>query len=483
MSEVAYNDLREYIEACKKIDGWRQIDGADWKEEIGALSEATAELIPNPPMLIFDRIKDYPAGFRAVSLLLATSKRVALSLGLPIEKSKLELVRLAVSRIKGVKGIPPVEVGSGPVMENMMTGDEVDIFRFPVPLYHQADGGRYIGTGDSVLNRDPDSGYVNMGTYRIQAHEKNLLGLWMSPGQQGRQICQRYWDQGQSCPVVATFGAEPLQFMASHSKLPWGKSELEFLGGLRGRPCEVIKGPLTGLPIPAHAEIAIEGEVPPPGVESHAEGPFGEWPGYYSGGTLGTGELQPVIRIKAIYHRHDPIILSDPPLWPGAVKHGLSMGSGILWNQLENIGIQDIVGVYNHNRYFIVIAIRQRYAGHAKQVGMAALGCAEASRHGRYIVVVDEDIDPTNLQEVLWAMETRVNPATDIQIVSGCLSTPIDPVMSPAKRAARDHTTSRGIFYAVRPFPWKDKFPRVSRTERALRQEVVEKYKTIFKLS
>ncbi len=322
-----------------------------------------------------------------------------------------------------------------------------------------------------------------MGTYRIQAHEKNLLGLWVRPGQQGRQICQRYWDQGQSCPVVATFGAEPLQFMASHSKLPWGKSELEFLGGLRGRPCEVIKRPLTGLPIPAHAEIAIEGEVPPPGVESHAEGPFGEWPGYYSGGTLGTGELQPVIRIKAIYHRHDPIILSDPPLWPGAVKHGLSMGSGILWNQLENIGIQDIVGVYNHNRYFIVIAIRQRYAGHAKQVGMAALGCAEASRHGRDIVVVDEDIDPTNLQEVLWAMETRVNPATDIQIVSGCLSTPIDPVMSPAKRAARDHTTSRGIFYAVRPFPWKDKFPRVSRTERALRQEVVEKYKTIFKLS
>ncbi len=156
MSEVAYNDLREYIEACKKIDGWRQIDGADWKEEIGALSEATAELIPNPPMLIFDRIKDYPAGFRAVSLLLATSKRVALSLGLPIEKSKLELVRLAVSRIKGVKGIPPVEVGSGPVMENMMTGDEVDIFRLPVPLSHQADGGRYIGTGGCVLNRGPD---------------------------------------------------------------------------------------------------------------------------------------------------------------------------------------------------------------------------------------------------------------------------------------------------------------------------------------
>ncbi len=481
MPEVEYNDLREYIEACKKIDGWREITHADWNEEIGALMEATAELIPDPPLLIFDRIKDYPAGFRTVCLLLASPKRVALSLGLPVDKSKLELVRLAVRKIKEVKAIPPVEVAEGPIMENVMTGDAVDILRFPVPLYHKADGGRYIGTGDSVINRDPETGYVNMGTYRIQVHDRNLLGLWMSPGQHGRQICQRYWDQGKSCPLVATFGADPLQFMASHSRLPWGRSELEFLGGLRGRPFEVIKGPLTGLPIPAHAEIAIEGEVPPPTVESRAEGPFGEWPGYYSGGTLGTGELQPVIRIKAIYHRHDPIILSDPPLWPGAIKHGLSMGSGILWNQMENAGIQDIAGVYNHNRYLIVIAIRQRYPGHAKQTGLAALGCAEGARHGRYVVIVDEDIDPTNIKEVLWAMQTRVDPATDIELIQGCLSTPIDPVMSPEKRESRDHTSSRAIFYAVRPFPWKDKFPKVSRTERELQRAIMEKYPSVFR--
>ncbi len=482
MPEVSYNDLREFIDACKKIDHWREINDADWNEEIGALNEATAELISDPPLLIFDRIKDYPAGFRAVSLLLATPKRVALSLGLPIEKTKLELVRLAVQRIKEVKAVPPVEVAAGPIMENVMMGDDVDILRFPVPLYHKSDGGRYIGTGDSVLNRDPETGYVNMGTYRMQVHDRNLLGLWMSPGQHGRQICQRYWDQGESCPVAATFGADPLLFMASHSRLPWGKSELEFVGGLRGRPLEFIKGPLTGLPIPAYAEIAIEGEVPPPGSESRAEGPFGEWPGYYSGGTAGTGELQPVIRIKAIYYRNNPIILSDPPLWPGAVKHGLPIGSGILWNQLENAGIQDIAGVYNYNRYLIVIAIRQRYAGHAKQAGLAALGCAEAARHGRYVVIVDEDIDPSNIKEVLWAMQTRVDPATDMEIISGCLSTPIDPVMSPEKRESRDHTSSRAVFYAVRPFTWKDKFPKVSRTERGLRREVVEKYKSVFRL-
>ncbi len=100
MSEVSYNDLREYIDACKAIDNWREILDADWNEEIGALTEATAELIPDPPMLMFDRIKDYPAGMRVVSLLLSSPKRVALSLGLPLEKSKLELVRLAARKIK-----------------------------------------------------------------------------------------------------------------------------------------------------------------------------------------------------------------------------------------------------------------------------------------------------------------------------------------------------------------------------------------------
>ena len=117
-------------------------------------------------------------------------------------------------------------------------------------------------------------------------------------------------------------------------------------GRLAGRPIEVIEGPITGLHIPAHAEIAIEGEIPPPSVEARDEGPFGEWPGYYSGGTRGTSEPQPVIRVRALYHRDDPILINEAPLWPGAVKHGLPIQAGILWDQLEAVGIQDIAGVY-----------------------------------------------------------------------------------------------------------------------------------------
>ena len=105
---VVFDDLRSFVEACREVDEWRQIDGADWDQEIGALTEATAELIPEPPLLIFDRVKDYPAGYRVVSLLLASAKRAALSLALPLDRSKLELVRLAARKIKATQPIPPV---------------------------------------------------------------------------------------------------------------------------------------------------------------------------------------------------------------------------------------------------------------------------------------------------------------------------------------------------------------------------------------
>ncbi len=479
MGSMICNDLREFIEAAKKVSDWREIKGADWNLEIGALIESTAELIPQPPMLLFDEIKGYPPGFRMAGLLYASYKRVAIALGLPPDKSKLELVRLAARKIKSSRPIPPQEIKNAPVMENVMTGKEMDLFRFPALRSHENDGGRYIGTGDVVINADPDTGFINMGTYRMQLHERNLLGLWMSPGQHSRLICMKYWEKGQSCPIVATFGQDPLCFMAANAKIPWGQSELDYVGGLRERPLEIIKGPVTGLPIPAHAEVAIEGEVPPPSVEARDEGPFGEWPGYYSGGSIGTGEPQPVIKVKAIYHRNNPILEDEAPLWPGAVRMDFSLRAGLLWDQLESVGIQDITGVYSFTNYLYVVAIKQRYSGHAKQAGLAAVSASASARNGRYVVVVDDDIDPTNLKEVLWAMMTRVDPATNIETIDKCWSTPLDPRMPPEKRAAHDYTNSRAIFYAVRPFEWRDQFPQVSRVSRELRDKVIRDYQNI----
>ena len=478
METFSYQDFRGFVEAAKKISDWRLIEGADWENEIGALIESTAEL-SQPPMLVFDKIKDYPPGFRLLSLPYASYKRVALAFGLPTDKSKLEIVRLLARKIKSAEAIPPQEIKNSPLMENVMEGDAVDLFKFPAPRFHDGDGGRYIGTGDCLINSDVEGGFINAGTYRMQLHDRNLLGLWMSPGQHGRLVCMKYWEQGKSCPVVVTFSPHPLVFALAHTKVAWGHSELDYVGGLMGRPLEVLKGPLTGLPIPAGAEIALEGEVPPPKVESRPEGPFGEWPGYYSGGTVGTGEPQPVIKVRAVYYRHDPILEEEAPLWTGAMKIDGNPSAGILWDQLESAGIQDVVGVYNHSPYLTVLAIQQRYAGHAKQAGLAAVSCAASARNGRYVVVVDEDIDPSNIKEVLWAMMTRVDPKTNIDLIDGTWSTPLDPRMPPEKRDSKDHTNSRAIFYAVRPFEWRDKFPKVSRSSRALREEVIRKFRGV----
>lgn len=472
-------DLREFIERAKAITEWREINGASWDLEISTLIEATAELVPQPPMLLFDRIRDYPPGFRVVGLPYADYRRVALAFGLSHEKTKLELVRLASRKIRSAQGLKPQEISPAPIMENSMKESGVDLFKFPALRSHASDGGRYIGTGCVMINQDPESGFINMGTYRMQLHERNLLGLWMSPGQHGQTICSRYWEKGKSCPVVATFGQDPLTLMAASAKIPWGRSELEFVGGLRGKPLAIVKGPGTGLPIPANAEIAIEGEIPPPGEEARDEGPFGEWTGYYSGGTIGTGEPQPVIRVKAVYYRDDPILEDEAPLWPGAVRVDLNLAAGNVWDQLESAGIQDVTGVYAHTNYLWVVAIKQRYAGHAKQAAHALLACSGSARQGRFVVVVDDDIDPTNLKEVLWSMMTRVDPKTDIEIVEGCWSTPLDPRMSPQKKAAQDYTDSRAICYAVRPFGWLGQFPKVSRPARDLFQSVVRKYQDL----
>ena len=370
MAELAYHDFRSFIEEAKKVSDYRLIEGADWDGEIGALVESTAELVPQPPMLLFDKVKGYPAGFRVCSLPYAAYKRVALALGLPTDKPKLEILRLAARKVSSAKPIAPREVSTSPLFENVLKGDDVNLLKFPALRFHENDGGRYFAPGGGLINRDSDSGYVNTGTYRMQLHDKKTLGLWMSPGQNGRQICAQYWEQGKSCPVVATYGQHPLVFMPSYTKFPYGSSEMEISGGLIGKPLEVLRGPITGLPIPASSEIAIEGEVPPPSEEARDEGPFGEWPGYYSGGTLGTGDKQPIIRVKAIYHRNDPILEDEAPLWPGAVKMDLHISAGVLWDQLESAGIQDIVGVYNHTSYLTVVSIKQKYAGHAKQAGL-----------------------------------------------------------------------------------------------------------------
>ncbi len=472
-------DLRQYLAEIDNIGGLRKVEGADWNLEIGALTEMVGE--KDGPALLFDNIKDYQAGYRVLTNFLNNSKHVNKAFCFPGEQPTLELLRAVKEKFARVKPLAPLEVADGPVLENVEEGDDVDLLKFPVPWWHEGDGGRYLGTGCLLIMRDPVGNWVNAGTYRLQLHDRNTLGSHISPGHHGRLIRENYWAKGESCPVVAVFGIHPLTWIPSMLAYPWGTPELDLAGGLAGAPVKVIKGKFTGLPIPYDAEIAIEGECPPPEVESRPEGPFGEWPGYYASGE----KINPVIRVKRLMYRNNPIIMGAPPLKPPA--SGVStyfFRSASVWEDLERMGIPGIKGVWHlrggAGRYFTVISIEQRYAGHAKQVATAAMSSPEGAYHGRFIIVVDDDIDPTNEGDVLWAVATRCDPAADIDIIRDCWSTPLDPTITPEKRKAGNFTNSRAIINACRPFHWKDQYPRVNRASNELRAKTQEKWKELF---
>ena len=158
-------------------------------------------------------------------------------------------------------------------MDNLDEGDTVDLFKFPVPKWHPLDGGRYIGTGDMVITRDPEDGWVNAGTQRVQIDDRNTATIVMSPGRHNEVIRRKYWREGKPCPIAVSCGQAPLLWAASNFAGPWGVSEFDYAGGLAGEPFEVVKGPYTGLPIPARAEIVLEGDLLVAGPGGRRRGP------------------------------------------------------------------------------------------------------------------------------------------------------------------------------------------------------------------
>ena len=477
---VLFDDLRGFMQRLDEIGQLKKVEGADWDLEIGTITELMAERLG--PALLFDKIKGYAEGYRVLSntVLSKIGQRVAFDH--PDEMSDVEIVRYWKDKWEQYQPVPPKVVKTGPVMENVITGDDINLWKFPVPRWHDKDGGRYIGTGVVTVTRDPDEGWVNCGTYRVMVHDEKTLSFYSSPGKHANLMRRKHWEKGEECPVVMSFGEEPFLCGVSTIPLPWGMGEFGFTGYMRGKPVDVIKGPITGLPIPATAEIVIEGFSPPPAADARSEGPFGEWTGYYASGARN----EPVVHIEAIYHRNDPILYGKPPIKPPINSwYPIPIDKvAVFWDELEKAGMPGIKGVWVHgpgNRIIAAISIRQMYLGHAKQVANLAASLLHGGAcAGRYIIVVDDDIDPTNLEEVLWAVTTRCDPDTSIDIVRGFLSSPLDPMLSPAKRAARDFTTSKVIINACRPYHWIKEFPPVNVASNELRKKVMDRWGHLF---
>ena len=466
-------DLRTWLNDVEKLGQLMTVAGIDWDLELSTLTEVINERAKHRPAIVFDKINGYPAGYRVAVNLLSSVNRLALTMGMEPKLGEFDFVQQWRRRVKAIQPIEPKIVKDSPLFENVQNGGDVDLLKFPVPRWHELDGGRYIGTDDLVVTRDPEEGWVNVGTYRVMLHGRDHMGLHMSPGKHGRVHRDKHHQAGKPLPIAVSFGHHPINFLVASTDVPNRVNEYAYAGGITGKPLEIVAGPLTGLPLPADSEIAIEGEVLPD--DFMPEGPFGEWTGYYASNQPAV----PVIRVKAVYHRNDPILCGFPLLKPssGDNLHFSLMRSALIWNALDEAGVPDVQAVWAHpsgGRFMTVLAIRQRYPGHARQAAMIASQCRSGAYLGRYVIVVDDDIDITNTEEVIWAISSRSDPVQSIEILRRCWSGPLDPRIPVEDKGF----SSRAIIDATRPYEWRDKFPKSSGASRELKDKVAAQWRT-----
>ena len=471
---MANKDLRDWIAEIDEAGELRRVSGAEREEEIGGITDIHQRGMGNPAVM-FDDIPGFARGYRVLSNLLTSVPRINITLGLPADASEMELIRYWRDYMKDAPAIPPTTVNGGAVMENFREGAEIDIGAIPTPKWHEHDGGYFIGTGCMVVMKDPDTGWINYGAYRVQAHGRDLASVMTSKGKHGNLIMRRYHERGEPCPIAVVAGMHPALFTIAGLEIPYGRNEYDAAGGVLGESVEVINGPHTGLPIPANAEIAFEGWVRPDDLVE--EGPLGEWTGYYAGGK----RPQPAIRIASLMYRDDPILLGAIPAVPpndDTFFRG-TYRCGAVWNQLEAAGVPEVKGVWAHeaggSRMWLTVSIRQMYGGHSKQAGLIASQCHAGAYANRWVVVVDDDIDPANMNDVVWAMCTRFDPREGMETLRGCWSTHLDPMAY----GHDDPRNARVVVDACRPFNRRDSFPIVARSSPEMDAKIREKWSDV----
>ena len=473
-------DLRSWIARVEQLGELQHVSGAHWNLEIGAISEINYRRRP-PAALLFDDVPGYPHGYRVLTGSLCTARRMAVTLGLDPNLDTIGLVQALRGRPKeweaAAPRFEPEELTTAPILENVVDGKDVDLTRFPAPLWHEHDGGRYIGTGVAVVTSDPETGRINLGAYRVMLQEGGRTAtINAEAGKQGRAHYDRWLEKHGKAPVLMSFGHDPLLLMVAGTEVPNTISEYAYAGAMIGEKLGVVRGQVTGLPMPAGAEIVVEGWIRPERVLT--EGPFGEWTGYYSA----SFRPVPTIEIARLYFRNDPIILGAPPGKPPndySYMRAL-LKSAMIQDELVKAGVRDVRGVWAHEagggRLIIVVSIAQRFCGHSRQAGYIAAQCQAAAYMNRFVVVVDEDVDPMNLDEVMWAVATRCDPGEDIEIMRKSWGSKVDPML-------KDPTVpymNRALIDACRPYEKLGTFPEVAQASPALVRETVHKWKALF---
>lgn len=447
---MPYRDLREFLERLEAEGELLKIRAeADWNLEIGAISSRS--IANKGPALLFENIKDYSQGYRILANPLAGTRpmvhgRLALAMGLPKDTPPAQLMDHFGEKCLGL--VKPVRVDWGPCKEEVHHGDEANLLEFPVPFIHGTDGGRYMGTWHIDVVQDPDTGWVNWGTYRHMLHDSKTLGWSSTPFQHGPGIfINKYEARGQAMPMAIAIGTEPMCTVVATSPLPAGVSEADVAGSLRGQPVELVKCETNDLEVPATAEIVLEGVVLP--GERKMEGGFGEFTGYDAGGQ----RPRMVFHVNCITHRKNPIL---PMTVPGrgweedAVLNSIA-DSALLANELRKLELPFKSVYIMAPAMAVVVSTKPQYAGFVHTVAAAVWG-SKSGIPRPYLIVVGEDVDVTNAEEVLWCLTTRVHPAKDIHILNSTPCGTLTPFLWDDERPYG--RGARAVFDANFPYEW-----------------------------
>jgi 2,5-furandicarboxylate decarboxylase 1 len=356
------------------------------------------------PALLCRRVKG--SGLPVIINLTASYERLALALGTTVADMVPHYANRPAAKI------PPkvVDKTDAPVKEVVLKGKEAVMSVLPVPTHNEFDAGPYI-TGDTLICKDPDTGAVNAGMYRIQVQSEQQLGVWMWDTHHGAYIRRRHEELDREMDVAIAIGHHPAYVMACVSRLVGLGGEFEEAGALLGEPLEVVPAETVDLLVPARAEIVIEGKILP-GARAY-EGPFAEWPGTY----VAEGD-KPFIKVTAITMRKDAVYYD---VFSSNREHTV-LGSlprmGIICRTVKEYvpGVKN-VNVPSHGRMYCYVSIKKESEMEVKRAAMAALNVEPMNL--KTVVVVDDDIDVFNDAEVLWAIGTRCHFEKDLTLIPG----------------------------------------------------------------
>lgn len=445
------SDTREYIDLLERAGELRRVRAEiDWKFEAGAMSRLVCER--RGPAPLFENVKGYP-GQQLAAVLMGPSKpqlhgRVALALGLDKMTPTLDLIEVVRQRIKQPQKTVRVEKDAAPCKEVILHGNDADLLKFPIPWIKEIDGGRYLGTWCLIVTKDPDTGWVNTATYRCMVKDGRHFTILLAPTRQhGGYMLKKYEERGKPMPIALVIGADPHSHIAAMTPIDHGVCEAEIAGALRGKGIPMVACESIDLEVPASAEMVVEAEIFP--GERDDEGPFGE----YTGHAAHQGKV-PVARVTCITHRKNPIhtLANMGKPYDDYATCGYMMTAAAAKNRLEAHGIDEVKSVFYYVPGTAVVSIKPG-AGVKNRI-VATLQSGRRMTAGG-IVFVDEDVDVTNVEDVWWAISSRMN-GENYEVIRNVAANPLIPWLTPAQR--QSHEASMWVMDATFPHDWSAEY-------------------------